>query len=81
MTPGAQLTIQPINKTYCSCIATSFEGPWCANWQGGERVYCTLNGSSLAEFCPGAVKYKYHEEYWSSDQFICNKSKCKSNRI
>ena len=30
-----------------------------------------------AKDCPGAIKYKSHDEYWTSDAGVCNKSKSK----
>ena len=63
---------------HCHCTATNYEGPWCAYWlEAEDRYYCTLNGGMAAKDCPGAIKYKSHDEYWTSDAGVCNKSKSK----
>ena len=62
---------------YCTCIETNSEGPWCADWNNNGFEFCTLKGGVASQYCPGALKYNNHDEFYSSHPLVCNKNERK----
>ena len=66
----------------CTCgPLDAYDNPYsyCKTWFETLPPLCFLKGGSSVRDCPGAKKLKGPEIYLTSDEAICNASKCKKS--
>ena len=66
---------QAYTNKYCRCKKTDNTGPWCDEWLGNNYTYCILFGGEKAKYCPFAEPTIGSDEWFTSHQLTCDKSK------
>ena len=61
----------------CTCEyrpEVDWVGPYCSKWIAEDPPFCYLSGGEGGKFCPGAVKSKSGNFYWTDDVKVCEKN-------
>ena len=65
-------------KDNCNCEyyeKTNLAGPYCSDWVKDDPPFCFLSGRHFGRFCPGAVKWRGTDFYWTEDEMVCESSR------